>query len=465
MSSSTSPPPGSAASPASSFTVTSPADILSYVPHALGFLPEESLVMLTTNGRRLGATLRVDLPKGGTDPRAFAEGVLSFLEGDTEGDGSLVVLYTNESWSRLAAPPRKALIRSIESVLGAAGLPVRGGWLVSATVWRDYFCTDARCCAWPGEPIDTVVYSPLNAELIYGGSSFDASVAAAVVRAAPAVAGQAWRGQDGGGQGIIEDRQAMFAASCAGRWTTPDQFRATAACWDAVLPGPRAFDVDAEPELTGFLLASIESRTVRDFLLVSACLGSAAALRGAAGCGLLDHSGAGDGSDGDGGAGGRTGPGWVLPDVRATGDLSAAVRHAADQCADKQEGTEPAADRQSARGADAGVIYADVLAGRHTGPIDWARVDGMSAVLARLTAVADGESRAAALTMSAWFEYARGRGSRAAVYLDAAERAVPGYRLARLLQELLRRGGLPGWALSRTTAWRTGTVVTSHEAA
>ncbi len=458
MSSSTSPPPGSAASPASSFTVRSPADILSYVPHALGFLPEESLVILTTNGRRLGATLRVDLPKGGADPRAFAEGVLSFLEGDTEGDGTLVVLYTSESWSRLAAPPRKALILSIETVLGAAGLPVRGGWLVSATAWRDYFCTDAGCCAWPGEPIDTVVHSPLNAELIYGGSSFDASVAAAVARAAPGVAGEA-----GAGQGIIEDKQAMFAASCAGRWATPDQLRATSACWDAVLTGPGAFDVGAEPELTGFLLASIESRTVRDFLLVSACLGSAAALRGAAGCGLLDHFGAGDGRDC--GAVGRTGPGWVLPDVRALGDLSAAVRHAADQCAGPQQDTGCAADRQSPRGADAGLVYADILAGRHTGLIDWARVDGMSAVLARLTAVADGESRAAALTMSAWFEYARGRGSRAAVYLDAAERAVPGYRLARLLQELLRRGGLPAWALSRTTAWRTGTVVTSHEAA
>ncbi|WP_152915952.1 DUF4192 family protein, partial [Arthrobacter sp. RIT-PI-e] len=58
----------------------------------------------------------------------------------------------------------------------------------------------------------------------------------------------------------------------------------------------------------------------------------------------------------------------------------------------------------------------------------------------------------AALTMSGWFEYARGRGSRASVYLDAAEREVPGYRLARLLQELLHRGGLPAWGRCRATA-------------
>ncbi|MFJ6003183.1 DUF4192 family protein [Arthrobacter sp. NPDC092385] len=105
---------------------------------------------------------------------------------------------------------------------------------------------------------------------------------------------------------------------------------------------------------------------------------------------------------------------------------------------------------------DAALLYADVLAGRYTGDIAWHRVDAMTVILARIAAVSDGESRAAALTMSAWFEYARGRGSRAAVFLAAAEEAVPGYRLARLLHELLRRGGLPAWARRRSTAWTSG---------
>jgi hypothetical protein len=118
--------------------------------------------------------------------------------------------------------------------------------------------------------------------------------------------------------------------------------------------------------------------------------------------------------------------------------------------------TTTATSRASATGGGAALLYADVLAGRHTGAIAWSRVDAMACILARLAAVSDGESRAAALTMSAWFEYARGRGSRAAVYLEAAERAVPGYRLARLLHELLRRGGLPAWARKRSTAWTPG---------
>ncbi|WP_043444883.1 DUF4192 domain-containing protein [Arthrobacter sp. L77] len=465
MSSPTSPARGTPASP--SFVVTSPADILSYIPHALGFMPRESLVVLTTAGRRLGATLRVDLPEAGADPFGFADGVLSFLQGDADADGTLVVVYTEERWERRTPAPRSRLVRTVETVLDAAGLPVRGGWLVSRSGWRDVFCTEEECCPWPGQPLDTVTLSALNAELIFGGSAFDASAPDAVLRAAPSVAVQ-----DGASAAVaraVEGAQAHYAACCAGRWTAPDQFRATSALWDAVLPCAGEFDVEAEPDVAGFLLASVESRAVRDFLLASACLGSPAALDGATGCGLLEPgppAGTPSTEEGSPIAAAR-----VLPDVRGGGPLEDAV--AALRAAGVVPGPGTGPDDEPAGSPSAGpascgaeaLLYADVLAGRYPGAIAWDRVDAMSILLARLAAVSDGESRAAALTMSAWFEYARGRGSRAAVFLDAAERAVPGYRLARLLHELLRRGGLPAWARSRATAWTTGAAAALHDAA
>lgn len=477
MSSPTSPLPGTPASP--SFAVTSPVDILSYIPHALGFMPAESLVVLTTAGKRLGATLRVDLPPAGAHPLAFAEGVLSYLRGDTEADGVLVAVYTQEEWPRLALPPLSSLVLNVEAVLGAAGLPVRGGWLVSAAGWRDYFCGDEECCPWPGQPLDAVLHSALNAELIFGGSAFDASAPEAVLRAAPSVAvrqgavdGAIGDTRDTGSAAraeAIEDAQAHYAASCSDHWTTPAQFRTTSALWDSVLLQSAEFRVDVEPDVTGFLLASVESRTVRDFLLASACLGAAAALDGAVACGLLvsrgmhDTSGIHDGGLEDP----ETPAGRVLPDVPGTQRLRGAL--------DAHHGNSPAGAgpvtasaghaRDSVPGDDAALLYADVLAGRYTGTIAWGRVDAMSVILARLAAISDGESRAAVLTMSAWFEYARGRGSRAAVFLDAAERAVPGYRLARLLHELLRRGGLPAWARNRRTAWTAGAALATRDAA
>ncbi|MHA7276182.1 DUF4192 family protein [Arthrobacter sp. Hz1] len=65
--------------PEQPFQVTSAADILSYVLHTLGFQPAESLVLLTMCGKRVGATLRVDLPDEDVDPGDYAAGVCSIL--------------------------------------------------------------------------------------------------------------------------------------------------------------------------------------------------------------------------------------------------------------------------------------------------------------------------------------------------------------------------------------------------
>ena len=465
MSSPSSPAPGGPASP--SFTITSPADILSYIPHALGFMPAESLVVLTTTGTRLGATLRVDLPAQGADPLAFAEGVVSFLRGDPEADGTLVVVYTREEWHRLRPPPHEDLLDDLEMALKLEGFPVRAGWLVSGSGWRDYFCRDERCCPWPGTPLDAVVHSALNAELIFGGSAFDASAPEAVLRAAPAVAPRdGWSANPG----AVEDAQAHFAARCAGRWISPGQFTATSALWDVVLSRPGTFHVQAEPEVAGFLLASIESRTVRDFLLVSACLGSQEALEGIRAEDILrncpEHAGTASGSA----------PPLVVPFIVPSmvdaryGGASSTTDTTTDSATDSMPDTTPGARPAAAHPrpvAPAGLLFTEVLAGLHRGPVDWARVELMTGILLRLVSVAgsSGEARAAALTMLGWFEYARGRGSRAAVYFDAAEEALPGYRLARLLTELLNRGGLPEWARQRSTAWRPTATSRHPEAA
>nr|WP_043429669.1 DUF4192 family protein [Arthrobacter sp. FB24] len=43
-------------------TIKTPADVLSFVGHTLGFWPHESFVCITLDANRVGATLRVDLP-------------------------------------------------------------------------------------------------------------------------------------------------------------------------------------------------------------------------------------------------------------------------------------------------------------------------------------------------------------------------------------------------------------------
>jgi hypothetical protein len=83
----------------------------------------------------------------------------------------------------------------------------------------------------------------------------------------------------------------------------------------------------------------------------------------------------------------------------------------------------------------------------------WESLDSAHDLLTRLADVASDEPAAAVHSMLAWIEFARGRGSRAFAYLDRAEGALPGYRLAGLLKELIQRGGLPEWARQPGTAW------------
>ncbi|MGP0221440.1 DUF4192 family protein [Paenarthrobacter sp. NCHU4564] len=57
-----------------------PADLLSFIGHTLGFWPPESLVCITLDKSKVGATLRIDLPKQPGQEIHFARIVTAYLE-------------------------------------------------------------------------------------------------------------------------------------------------------------------------------------------------------------------------------------------------------------------------------------------------------------------------------------------------------------------------------------------------
>ena len=78
-------------------SVSSPADILAYVLHTLGFTPQDSFVFLTMHGKQLGATLRLDAPREDISPAQYAATVLHYLANDTGADAVLFIAYTDRA--------------------------------------------------------------------------------------------------------------------------------------------------------------------------------------------------------------------------------------------------------------------------------------------------------------------------------------------------------------------------------
>ncbi|WP_028281274.1 DUF4192 domain-containing protein [Arthrobacter sp. H5] len=397
------------------FNVTSPADILSYVPHVLGFQPKDSLVFLTMTGKRIGATLRLDLPGPDTDLFDYASGAGSFLQSDTGADGVLMVLYTDQEWTDPAEPPYLELVHCLDLVLDASGLQLRDGWLVGGSHWREYFCDDGSCCPWPGHPRGTITDSRLNAEMVYQGSSYADSLETAV--------GNLSQESHEDIKRLCGDYQAAYSAG----WGSKGLGREALRVWDVVISAtkgkPAASPTDT-PEVTAFLLAGLAATPIRDCLPVLAALGLDAALSGAAASGAF--------------RGKKT---HVAIPAECTAMLSS--RPAA---ADAGPQTSS---------ADAASAFGGVFVGTYAGALDWERLDALHAVLLALSPLASGSSRAALLTILAWIEWARGRGSRAHLYLQESVRVAPGYALARLLTELIGSGALASWTRQRDRAWQS----------
>lgn len=416
--------------------ITGPEDILGFIPHSLGYWPASSLVAMTMQGKRLGATLRVDLPDvqspegpGSAGPAAFARSVVSYLEADDEADGSLLAFFTDTD-TDLDGAARAELLAELEQALADAGLPVRDAWFVGAEYWRNAYCLDPSCCALPGRPVEEIRNSRLNAEMVFRGSAVGAAPCDGLL-APPGAADPA-----------VLNAQRDWAELFSARTRDSVQFGQVLDVWSRVLnaaaPLPKL-----PAALTGYLRASLCVLPWRDAVLVMAAAGPEAAQRGAEEFGVFD-----DGAPG-------AGRGRLRPES-VTGARPPAPLPPLD-------GFPPPREQRS-RGAGRGSAfvkqpppevagYGEVLLGLAPPVPDWTRMASLERILEQL-GTAGGEAGAAALTGRGWIEWCRGKGSYAHALFSRADQEHPGYRLAALLDELASRGTLCGWAGRRETAWQ-----------
>jgi hypothetical protein len=441
---------------------------------------------MTMQGKRLGATLRVDLPGGGgggpdwsgtPGPTAFARSVASYLTADAEADGSLLALFTETDGD---GAPWAELLAALEDTLADAGMPVRDAWLVGAEYWRNAYCLDPSCCAPPGRPVEEIRNSRLNAEMVYRGSTVGAAPGAALLTPPP-----------GPPDPAVLEAQRDWAQLFAARVRDRRQFGQVLDVWARVL---QAHAPTLSTALSGYLRASLCVPPWRDAVLVMAAAGPEAAERGAEDFGVF-HSGAPE--PGAGGSRPACAPAFLplapLPPLdgfpprglaprrvglsrgegtRGEGTKGEGTRGEEDfrgEGPSEAGGRRDGSDRGRGRGRGGGGSggggsgsgyertevpgYGEVLLGVAPPLPDWALMGRLDRVLEQLCA-AGGEAGAAALTGRGWIEWCRGKGSFADALFRRADQELPGYRLAQLLAELVRRGTLCGWAARREAAWQ-----------
>ncbi|MFE4080296.1 DUF4192 domain-containing protein [Paenarthrobacter sp. YIM B13468] len=149
-------------------TIKDPADLLSFIGHTLGFWPQESLVCITLDKDKVGATLRIDLPKQPGFEVHFARTVAAYLTSDEHATGIVFALYTSETPEPGEARPRRATIAALTGVLAQEGITIRDGIYVSDTTYSPYDTPPGPDIA---IPISSTEYSQVNAEFIYRGST------------------------------------------------------------------------------------------------------------------------------------------------------------------------------------------------------------------------------------------------------------------------------------------------------
>jgi len=401
-----------------SFTARGPEDILAYIPHAIGFWPRDSLVCLTAESGRIGATLRVDLPNRRLQGDAlleYARAVLGYLEHDLSSDSTFVAVFQEGPVDTLRAE-RGELMALLAWVLSQAGRPLQELWLVGSDGWNGSACRNSSCFldGIPGavscqsarpHSLDLIRDSRLAAELVYQGSA---------VRQHPGAGSRGPSPQTRGGvppQGSRTGRGPALGAPVSGDLDEPALLEALQR-WEPVLDGSVTWAglPDArEREMLGRVL---EVPFLRDAVYVSAGSSWLTAFQGGLAAGsVLDDPSA------------------------ATAEATTAA----------EDGSGPDGRLR---------LFGEVMVAESGAGPDWSRMNRFAAALEEIVHDSEKDPPSSVLASLAWVEWCRGRGTHASALLDRALAAEPGHRLAGLLSRVILNGGLSGWASRRHSSWR-----------
>lgn len=136
----------------------SPNEIVAAIPLLCGFVPTESLVVLSLRGprKRIGLTMRFDLDWCDATEHAAQE-IAERLVHDGAST-AVLVLYSGAPDPEDGGGPaesraRAELVDRVRAACADAGVDLMEALLVRAELWTSYLCTGRSCCPDEGTPL------------------------------------------------------------------------------------------------------------------------------------------------------------------------------------------------------------------------------------------------------------------------------------------------------------------------
>jgi len=259
--------------------VSEPREILAFIPHCLGFRPQESVVAVSLRGRRLGLVARVDvadLVHPGHGP-----GIAGSLVEHLRADGArrvVLVLYTSDDLREARAgggAGRQALDRMREALPRAWR---SDEWVVTPNAYAPFACEDEQCFPPGGRPLSDLESTQVGAHMVLAGSAVQPD------RARLGVVGRAPEADRRTTEVAYAEERVRRAA--AGR--AADDLASWAdrmiETWRGLWDGS-----GGDPTSSGRFLVALEDVLVRDEVIASLTAGSRERVFGPGGSGRPDR--------------------------------------------------------------------------------------------------------------------------------------------------------------------------------
>jgi hypothetical protein len=376
-------------------------DFLALVPQLVGFLPEQSMVLVAFRGKRTCGAIRFNLPDPGVSLKVHKR-IATTLIGTLckiPGVDSLVpVVYTNDQIGAEPGLPHSAFTTALMKRAEMSGFTVKNALCVAADGWGSYFDSNLPT---GGHPLADIAASmspediPVESRRQLGRLESRADL--------PVV-------------GLLEKERfaRLLLRFKEQSWTLADQLELLDLgdeIYDPVVLPELALEWMSPPldqNIAAVLICTVQSPPIRDQVMLQFAFGKDV------------------GEDAD-----SMNRRYAMIEATTGATMDEIVRDEMKEAAET--------------GVSAPQI-SQLLMGYSPDRPDPERIGLALDVLREATALAPKSYRPAPLCMLAWLSWALGRGSVAGLYIDQALAIDPKYSMALLLDTLFSSGHLPDWA-------------------